>query len=204
MSIPDYYAAQRYAFRRIETELDSYIYYHNILHTRDEILPAVELFAEFSGINQEFLLLLRTAAVFHDIGFITSCEEHEIAGVEITKNALPEFGYLPYQITAITGMIMATRIPQSPKNLLEELLADADLAVLGNDDFCERNLLLRAERQASGNYTCEEEWYQEQLQFLETHKYFTEAARFYKNAGKKRNINKLKALMVKNNIIALP
>jgi len=204
MSNPNYIAAQQYAFRRIETELDSTIYYHNIVHTRDEVLPAVELFAHFEGVKGEPLLLLKTAAIFHDIGFIDSCDEHELAGVEITKNALPEFGYLPYQITSIIGMIMATRIPQSPKNTLEELLADADLAVFGNDDFSERNLLLRAEREAFGNYTSDEEWYLEQLRFLEIHEYFTVGARFYKNTGKTHNIYKLKSLMVKNKILTPP
>ena len=35
----------------------------------------------------------------------------------------------------ICGMIMATKIPQSPKNYLEQILCDADLDYLGRDDF---------------------------------------------------------------------
>lgn len=35
-------------------------------------------------------------------------------------------------------MIMATKIPQSPKNKLEEIIADADLEYLGTDEAAKK------------------------------------------------------------------
>lgn len=54
---------------------------------------------------------------------------HEFEGCLIARTALPGFGYTGEDIM-ICGMIMATKIPQSPTNILEEIICDADLDYL--------------------------------------------------------------------------
>ena len=41
--------------------------------------------------------------------------------------------------TEITGNIMATKIPRNPKNLLQQIICDADTYHLGTKDFKETN-----------------------------------------------------------------
>lgn len=194
MGRPDFAAAQQYALERLERELDPRLCYHNLAHTRDDVLPAAERLAAIEGIHGEQLLLLRTAALFHDIGFTVVRHEHEQAGVQIMAGILPQFGYTPAQINRIGPVIMATRLPQTPHSGLAQVLADADLDLLGRADFLERNSDLRKELQAFGEQHSDAEWYANQLNFLSRHHYWTPAAHQLRDSQKAHNITLLQAL----------
>ncbi len=185
---PDFQAAKQYALGRLARELSPDLVYHSLEHTRDEVVPAAERLALLEGVTGEPLLLLRTAAYFHDIGFVERYLDNEVIAVRIAAENLPRFGYTPEQIEAIRGIIMVTRLPQTPHNHLEEIMADADLDGLGRDDFIQRERALRGEWLALGRSYTEEEWYREQVSFLQSHHYFTESARRLRDAGKQRNI----------------
>lgn len=119
----------------LTSELSPTLYYHGLHHVRD-VVNAAEWIAQAEGIvDEESLTLLRTAALFHDVGFLSVYKGHEEAGCDYVQQVLPQFGYSPAQISLICGMIMATQIPQSPKTKLEEIICDADLDYLGRDDF---------------------------------------------------------------------
>lgn len=193
---PNFERARQYVLNRLERELSPHLYYHNVVHTRDDVLPAANRLARLSRLSIEESLLLQTAALYHDIGFIENRKEHETISVRIATQTLPDFGYTSRQIDTITETIMATRIPQTPTNLLGQYLADADLDVLGrNDDFWEMNTRLRAELTAIGIKTSDETWYIGQLDFLRTHTYFTETARALRSEGKQLNINKIEQFL---------
>jgi uncharacterized protein len=185
MDQPDFEAARQYALERLERDLSPTYVYHSLAHTRDEVAPAAQRLAGLEGVDDE--VLLRTAAYYHDIGLVRQRTNHEAAGVQIAAAALPRFGYSPAQIRAIGGMIMATRLPQSPHNLLEALLADADLDVLGRTDFMSRNQALRAEVAAFSGPIGDAQWYGEQLRFMQAHHYWTAAARALRDDQKRRN-----------------
>lgn len=191
--MPNFEAARAYALRRLASELAPWLYYHSLGHTRDDVAPAAERLAYNEGISGLPLLLLRTAAYFHDIGFIERREEHERAGVRIANAVLPEFGYSSEQIEVIGGLIMATRLPQTPRNVFEQILADADLDALGRDDFSLRNQALRAELARVNNPYDDETWVRDQIIFLEGHRYWTPSARSLRDKGKLRNLNMLRS-----------
>ena len=193
---PDFARARAYALARLERELSPMLCYHSVKHTRDDVAVAVERLAAQEGVADEALLLLRTAAYFHDLGFIEQREQHEAIGARMAAEALPRFGYQPEQIAMIHGMIMATRLPQSPHTLLERILADADLDVCGRDDFLGLNRCLRAELAASGSASSDREWYSGQLSFLRAHHYWTAAARAARDELKHTNIAALERLLV--------
>jgi len=193
MREPNFAAAAAYALGRLERELDPRLRYHSLAHTRDDVLPAVERLAGYAGVSGEELLLLRTAAVFHDVGFIVGREEHEEAGATICAATLPAYGYSPAQVAEIVTLIRATRIPQSPRSPLGQLLADADLDLLGRDDFLERNGELREELRAFGRDEADADWYRHQLAFLVDHRYWTAGARALRDNGKAANIERLRA-----------
>ncbi len=195
MNAPDFEAARHYALERLNTELLPELVYHSFWHTKDEVLPGVERFAEWAQIEGEPLLLLRTAALYHDLGFVEIRVGHEVVSARIAAEVLPRFGYRPAQIAQIEGMIMATRLPQTPHNLLEEMLADADLDALGRTDYMPRNQALRAEMAAFGTKHTDKEWLHVQLDFLSNHHYFTAAARALRDTQKQKNIEELKELL---------
>ncbi|MBM4425304.1 MAG: HD domain-containing protein [Chloroflexi bacterium] len=194
MNPPDYDRAAQYALRRLERELSPVYTYHSLWHTRDDVLPGVERLALAEGVSADDLLLLRTAALFHDIGFVVQRDEHEAVGARIAREALPQFDYSPAQIALIDGMIMATKLPQSPRTLLEQILADADLDGLGRADFLNRGLSLRMELSAFGIVSTDSEWWAGQIAFIESHRYFTAAARALRDEQKQKNLELLLAI----------
>ena len=184
--------ARRYALHRLEHELSPALLYHGIAHTHDEVVPAVERLAGLEGIRGESLSLLLTAAWFHDIGYVEQATHHELIGARIAVQALPSFGYSEGEVEIVRWAILATALPQSPTSLLEEILADADLDVLGREDFMQRNKDLRAELALLGKEFTDEEWYTRQIQFVEEHQYFTPSARSSRDTQKSLNIAVLK------------
>jgi uncharacterized protein len=184
----DWAAARQYALSLLERELSPDLTYHNLWHTCEDVLPAAQRLAALLGVGEDETRLLEIAAAYHDLGYTAQRHEHERLGAEIAERVLPGFGFSPAQVVAVQGMIMATQLPQSPHTLLEQILADADLDVLGREDFFGRNEDLRAELVSSGLNIDLERWYTTQLQILESHHYWTAAARSLRDAGKQRNI----------------
>ena len=150
-------------------------------------MPAAERLAHLSAVDAEDLLLLRTAAYYHDIGFVEQRVDHELVGMRIASEVLPSFDYSPTQIAMINGIILATCLPQAPHTRLEEMLADADLEVLGRADFLLRNQALRDELTAFNTSISAEQWYRQQLGFLKGHRYWTPVARACYDARKQEN-----------------
>ncbi|MBS1966517.1 MAG: phosphohydrolase [Chloroflexi bacterium SZAS-1] len=188
---PDFEQARHYALYRLSCELSPALVYHSLAHTCNEVVPAAERFGALTHLSTEELCLLRTAAYYHDIGFVACYAGHEEASVGIARAILPTFGYAPTQINSIAQLIMATKLPQAPSCPLAQLLADADLDVLGRDDFLERNQALRAELASYGGVMTDEGWYANQLKFVRNHRYWTPVAARLRNAGKRRNLIRL-------------
>jgi uncharacterized protein len=192
----DHAGARAYALDRLTNELAPIWVYHSLAHTRDDVLPAAEHLAMLEGVGDEATLLLRTAACYHDLGFVEQRNQHEIIGVRMAAAALPAFGYSPSQITLVEGMILATQLPQSPRTPLEQLLADADLDVLGRTNFLARNHDLRAELASCGVQFSDVAWYTGQISFLQSHHYWTAAMRELRDRQKQQNIMTLQALLI--------
>lgn len=189
---PDFEQAKQYVRGRLERELPPGLYYHSILHTTDDVVPAAERLAAKDGIQGDALMLLLTAAWFHDLGFIERRFGHEEVSTRIAAQVLPGFDYSQEQIQIIQRIIMATVVPQNPKTLLEEIMADADLDVLGRDDFMFCNNNLRRELAFFGQEFDDRQWFTGQLEFVESHTYFTGVARSLRDEGKRKNIAVLK------------
>ena len=174
---------------RLEKELDPRLGYHNLAHTLD-VLEQSQTIARQEGIHDEHkLLLLKTAALFHDSGFLFVYKGHEEKGCEIVSEDLKDV-FSEKDLQTICGMIMATKIPQSPNNLLEQIICDADLDYLGRKDFepISRNLYKEfiTFKIIPDNIV----WDHIQIKFFESHRYFT------KTAIEKRDKVKLKHLAI--------
>lgn len=185
---PEYESAKAYAIARLEQDLSPTLYYHSAWHTCDEVAERAGWLAVQEGLSRQAQLLVVTAAYYHDIGFVRQVRGHEKVGVEIASEVLPCFGYSQAQIRTISSIILATRIPQFAPDLLQQIVADADLDVLGRDDFFERNAALRAELAALGDETPDEVWFPAQVKFLQQHHYFTATARRQRWAKKQENL----------------
>lgn len=191
----DYRAAKHFILTKLSNELSEELAYHGVHHTVDVLKMATEI-AEKEGIGGKNLLLVKTAAVFHDSGFVKNKHDgHEAEGCLIARENLPRFDYSPSDIETICGMIMATKIPQSPKNLLEEILCDADLDYLGRDDFYSIGLTLCQELQAYHLLQGEQAWNRLQVSFLSAHRFYTTTNKLLREPVKLRYLENLRELV---------
>lgn len=185
-------AAEKFVLDLLGSRLSETLYYHGLHHTLD-VESAVLVLAKEEGIEDEASLkLLKTAALFHDCGFINTYKDHEEEGCRIARNQLPLFSYSKEQIDVICGMIMATKIPQNPRNHLEMVICDADLDYLGRDDFDPIAATLFKELEVRQLVTDINTWNQIQIKFLEAHRYHTNAAQQKREAIKQQHLNKLR------------
>ncbi len=187
-SIPDFESAQAYALKRLERELSPKLTYHNLFHTCQDVVPATERITIQEGVTPLEMQLALTAAWYHDLGFVENRLDHEAIGTRLALEILPGFGFTQSQVRIINGIILATRLPQNPHNHLEEIVCDADLDVLGREDYWPRNQALRKEVETYTNPYTDEAWYRSQLRFIHAHHYFTASERLYRDAGKQVNM----------------
>lgn len=178
-------------YQRLRDELPDHAEYHCAEHT-DDVLKSAELIAEKEGVDGQDLLLLKTAVLYHDIGFINTALNHELESCALAEGELPELGLSTHDLRRICGMIMATRIPQTPLTHLEEIIADADLDYLGTDQFEEIGARLFRELRFSNPNLTVERWNKIQTSFLEKHNYFTEFSKKHRAPKKEENLSKLK------------
>jgi uncharacterized membrane-anchored protein YitT (DUF2179 family)/predicted metal-dependent HD superfamily phosphohydrolase len=183
---------QAYSFiiEKLENDLPAYVRYHNAQHTKD-VMAAAEHLGTKEGIGEEDMMLLRTAALFHDTGFLQQMVGHEEISCDIARKHLPHFGYSTGQIERICKIIIATRLPQSPTDKLGEILCDADLSYLGEDDYIRQSQKLFHELRANNIITTQEEWVTMQMEFLTSHHYFTQTAKEAHDAAKQKIIKKI-------------
>jgi uncharacterized protein len=153
-------------------ELPQGIFYHAPEHTLDVFNCTIELSKQENFTSAE-TDLVSTAALFHDTGYILSREGHELNSCKIAKNILSSKGYPENEIEQICKLIMATKIPQKPFDKLSMVLCDADLDYLGRDDFFKLSEKLYAEMLFFGAIKTEAEWQKLQINFLQSHYYFT-------------------------------
>lgn len=186
----DFLAATNYILTKLKNELPKTLFYHGVHHTNDVHDTALSL-AKQEAVNDSDIELLEIATLFHDSGYTVQAHGHEQIGCGIAKDALPKFGYTEAEIEKICGMIMATKIPQSPKTKLEEIICDADLDYLGRDDFETVSESLYKELNHNKPIS-REQWLKLEIEFLEGHTYFTTTSRKLRNEKKAYYLKLLK------------
>ncbi len=179
---------------KLEKELPAYLYYHNVKHTVD-VVTEVELIGWGEGCTDEEILLLKTAGLFHDAGHTIAYDNHEFYGTELAKEMLPKFNYSPEQIEKICSIIMATKLPPRPTNLLENIICDSDLDYLGRSDFIPVSNTLYEELKAQNKMGSLNDWNKIQVKFISGHQYFTATARSLREVNKQLQIERIQSLI---------
>ena len=193
----NYYKAERHIIKVLEKGLSPMLHYHSIEHTKD-VVRAVERYALLEGVTDEGLFLLKSAATYHDAGFVESYEKNEPIGARMAEEILPKYGYSDQHIAQIKELIFVTQIPHQPKNKLEQIICDADLDYLGRDDFHEISDRLRRELREHGKIQGDRQWDLMQVAFLNMHKYFTPTAIASRQTKKMQNLKEVEERLERN------
>lgn len=190
----NYHAVKAFILDKLDQELSDRLKYHGLHHTLDVLYTTEEL-CYLEKVSPYEEMLLKTAALFHDSGFTVSNKDHETEGCKLARQHLPQYDYTTLEIEQICGMIMATKIPQSPKNFLEQILCDADLDYLGRDDFYTIGATLFEELKLHNVLDTEEAWNSIQVNFLEKHNFHTHTNIRRRTPRKQRYLEELKNMV---------
>jgi HD superfamily phosphodiesterase len=190
----EFEALKKHVLGLLEEKLDKDLTYHCLEHTKDVMESAIRI-ANWEGINGHELCLVKSAALFHDIGFLDTYNDHETVSIIRAKEILPKFGCSLNDLQKIEGMINSTRLPQTANSLLEKIMADADLDYLGRDDFFLIGQRLQYEWKMIGKITTLRQFHEIQYSFLKKHSYFTESAKKMREDKKQENIKDIEDLL---------
>lgn len=171
-----------------QSHQDDRFTYHNLDHTEQVVENAVRIANHYQLSDQDFFIVVG-ASWFHDLGYLFDCTQHEAKGTGMASDFFKEKNVDQVVIDQISGCIMATKMPQSPEGLLQQIVCDADLFHLGSEKFKERNKLMRKEAEACvGHKIDKTDWRRKTIALFKMHHYHTDYCQQLLNAKKAENL----------------
>jgi putative nucleotidyltransferase with HDIG domain len=171
----------------LTNELSGKLLFHTINHTLD-VLKNAEYIGKKSMLNEDDMNILRVGALFHDVGYVDTYDDHERYSAEKAVAFLESKNIDKKSIDIIRGAILSTRMPQSPENEISRILCDADLMYLTFDNYFEQSELMRLEWENVGKEKLNiHEFNLRSLEFFKMHQFKSEYGRKVLNHKKKNN-----------------
>ena len=110
----DFFKLKKFVIQFLNENLMYNLYYHGSHHTLD-VLQSLDQICFHENVSPPDFFILKTAVLFHDMGYINKYKNNEIIGMEYAQKFLPEYGYTKVQIEKISQLILATKVPQTLK-----------------------------------------------------------------------------------------
>src|SRR5688572_17898082 len=186
-------AAREFATDIFQNKVSKSFRYHNLDHTR-QVVRAAEEMADYYQLQPEDRSAVLIAAWFHDTGFSAGeSKGHEAKSVDMATQFLKEHNADPLLTEKVAKSIEATKMPQTPGPLIEQIVCDADLFHLGTDEFKLKNEELRQElSEISGEDLSKKKWRKMNITFMENHQYFTDYGKRKLQPIKEKHIEELR------------
>jgi len=158
------------------TNIASNMYFHNVTHILD-VYKQVDILSQEEKIADEDILFLKTAALLHDIGYAITYEDDISAISEhIAREFLPIYQYKPQQIDRICHLMKAANYDFDPKDVVEEVMHDANHMFYGREDYVDLIMELLKELEEHNIPLDKTEWYESNSERLLKHKFYTKSA----------------------------
>ena len=173
--------------------------FHTLEHTRNGVARAKEIASQYD-LSEKDQAILYIAAWFQDTGHLfVEPAMHEVKSIELMKTFLNGLGTKEEEelISPVEKCILATRMPADPKTLPEQILCDADTYHTGTKDFKNDNKRLKKEYILRKLIPQTTNWNKRTLEFLEAHKFYTLYCQGLLEAGKQKNIERLRGKTIK-------
>jgi len=182
-------AARNYVTEMYVHKVKPEFVFHNLDHTED-VAEACSRMSDHYHLKEDERFILMLAAWFHDTGYsLGNAAGHEEESVRVATDFLSAHAVDDSTIQKVSSCIRATKMPQSPVSQIEKILCDADLFHLSTDDFKARNQLLKQEQEMLlGHKISKKDWKKNNIQFLQSHKYFTDYGQQVLEPKKQENL----------------
>jgi predicted metal-dependent HD superfamily phosphohydrolase len=171
--------------------------FHNLDHTRMVVKRTQEIAGHYNVTEKE-MLILYAAAWFHDTGHLfTDPQRHEEMSCDIMRKFMQDYVEDETILDEITGCIMATKLPRNPKNLLQQIICDADTYHIGTKDFRETNKKNYEELKLRTGNADPVQFKEDTIKLLKSHFYYTNYCKELLNEKKNKNLKKLEKKVAK-------
>ena len=175
------------------THHDARLVYHNLEHTQNVVDATIQI-ANHYQLNDKDFFIVTTGAWFHDTGYFEDAQNHEAKGASLADAFLKEKKVVAEIRDAVIQVILSTKMPQKPTNLLENILCDGDLFHIGTAEFKGKRKLMHKEVELLYNKDIgKNEWRKKDIEFLEQQQYHTDYCMLLLNEQKEKNIEWLKS-----------
>ena len=187
-----YKKIEHYVTGLYETLEDDTLAFHNLKHTENVVDRTKEIAGHYH-VNEKEMLILYTAAWFHDTGYLfTEPSKHEVMSAEVMRKFMLDHTNDTELIDQIEQCIMATKSPRNPTNLLQQIICDADTYNLGTKEFKETNKRVRKECRLKTGHDDRLEFSRNTIKMLELHQFYTTYCKDLLSVTKELNMKKLK------------
>ncbi|MGF1923589.1 MAG: Pycsar system effector family protein [Bacteroidia bacterium] len=186
---------KQFVLAYFHTHHNANLVYHNLDHTQSVVDATIQI-ANHYQLNDKDFFIVCAGAWFHDTGYFEDIQNHEQRGAEIAADYLKKQD-IPADIRdSVMQVILSTKMPQRPTNLLENILCDGDLFHLGTEEFTAKRKLMHKEVSLLYHIdSSKKEWRMRDIEFLESQHYHTDYCNLLLGEQKQRNIDKLKSKM---------
>ncbi len=172
--------------------------FHNLQHTQNVVKHTQEIAGHYK-VTEDEMLVLYTAAWFHDTGHLfTDPSRHEKMSCEVMRKFMKDHVEDGKIIEQVEECIMATKFPRNPKNLLQQIICDADTYHFGTKDFKDTNKRAFEERSLRSGDSDKEKFNIDTIEMLGAHQFYTNYAKELLNERKEKNMKKLRKKIAKN------
>jgi predicted metal-dependent HD superfamily phosphohydrolase len=181
---------QKHAQTYYDLHHNEKLLYHNRHHTQDVVDAAMQIANHYQLSDEDFFVVM-AAAWFHDLGYLESCDAHEERSARLAEEYLPGLNIEPQVIQKVKDCILATKMPQRPEGLLQQIICDADLFHLGTNQFFDKTKVIRKEMEAMGKEVSKHDWRLKTIKLLEQHQYHTDYCRLLLSDTQTQNLKEL-------------
>ena len=166
--------------------------YHGMQHTEGVVNATKEIATHYNLSDEDYFIVV-TAAYFHDLGYMNGGnQDHEVRSAQLAEDFLKAEEVSEEVIQKVKDCILSTKMPQSPSNLLESILCDADLFHLGSENFKEKSKLIHQEIENTHNKKIGKGmWRRMTILLMQEHKYHTDYAKEKLEKKKQENLETL-------------
>ena len=195
---PQLYAkVESYARDVLANQLPEDYTYHDLAHT-EQVVDMVEKIGKSLELEYSEILLLKTAAWFHDLGYIKTYIGHEDESMKLACEYLANNGAPLEVCDHVVALIEATKLDQEPRTTLEKVMKDADLSNLATQDALENSQKIRHEWKVFCNRDFSDTGWQEfNYNFFKNYEYYTAYGKDNFEPQKAEHVRKLKKAIKK-------
>lgn len=195
--------SEKYISDLFAKKLNENYFYHNFNHALN-VKRYAEIIGENCKLSEEEINILRISALFHDVGYVNSYDQHVEEGIKIASEFLIQHNIDQQTINHISETILATKMPQSPKDKVAEVLCDADIMYVASDNCYEQfEMMYEETRIRTIGFNNRAIFDLDSIRFFTSHTYFTDYGKNVLQAKKEiasqRLFDRLKRRELKRN-----